>query len=171
MGIEIRSRMKGELPFKELTHQIIGAAMEVHRELGPGFLEAVYQDALALELSSRKIPFVEHPRLELWYKQTKLRRHYEPDFLVGEQVVVELKAHTNLGPADEAQALNALKSSNRTLALLINFGQASLAWRRYANLLRPGNLSFPPATLPHMQPSAEESHPLPLDNPCNPANP
>jgi GxxExxY protein len=78
------------------THAIIGAAMEVHREMGPGFLEAVYHECLEIEFQIRKIPYISKPRLKLYYKTRQLERYYEPDFLVYSSIVVEIKAEKYL---------------------------------------------------------------------------
>jgi len=101
--------------------------MEVHGILGPGFFEAVYQEALEIELSLRKIPFVAQPRLNLSYKGRELNKFYQPDFICYGEVIVEIKAEKNLTSLDEAQIINALKCAGKKTALLMNFGQESLA--------------------------------------------
>src|SRR5690242_18763868 len=93
------------------THAIIGAAMEVHRVLGPGFLEPVYQDALELELADRNIPFVREPQLVVGYKGRRLRSVYRADFLCYGRVVVELKAARTTSPRDDAQVINYLTAT------------------------------------------------------------
>jgi GxxExxY protein len=112
------------------TYQIIGAAMEVHKELGRGFLEPVYQEALQLELSDRGIPFQPQSELPIFYKGRKLKTHYRSDFVCYEHVIVELKALTRIGDSEVAQVLNYLKASRRERALLINFGSRSLQHER-----------------------------------------
>ena len=120
-----------ELIYKDEVYQIIGAAMEVYNQLGNGFLEAVYQDALVLELRLRKIAFQEQTPLELTYKGQTLRHTYVPDLIVFDKIVVELKAISMLGPNEEAQLLNYLKATGMRLGLLINFGaQRRLEWKR-----------------------------------------
>ena len=120
-----------ELIYKDEVYQIIGAAMEVYNQLGNGFLEAVYQDALVLELRLRKIAFQEQTPLELTYKGQALRHTYVPDLIVFDKIVVELKAISMLGPNEEAQLLNYLKTAGMRLGLLINFGaQRRLEWKR-----------------------------------------
>ena len=120
-----------ELIYKDEVYQIIGAAMEVYNQLGNGFLEAVYQDALVLELRLRKIAFQEQTLLELTYKGQTLRHTYVPDLIVFDKIVVELKAISMLGPNEEAQLLNYLKATGMRLGLLINFGaQRRLEWKR-----------------------------------------
>jgi GxxExxY protein len=114
------------------TYAIIGAAMEVHKILGPGHLEAVYHEALEIEFELRDIPYDSKPRMRVDYKGQELKKYYQPDFVVFDRVVVELKAQSALGSIDEAQALNSLKCSLRDVALLINFGEPSLSWKRFA---------------------------------------
>ena len=120
-----------ELIYKDEVYQIIGAAIEVYNQLGNGFLEAVYQDALVLELRLRKIAFQEQTLLELTYKGQTLRHTYVPDLIMFDKIVVELKAISMLGPNEEAQLLNYLKTTGMRLGLLINFGaQRRLEWKR-----------------------------------------
>src|SRR3970040_645759 len=90
------------------THAIIGAAMEVHRIVGPGHLEAVYQEWLEIELKLRNIPFISQPRFEIFYKEEKLKKYYIPDFIVYNEVLVEIKAEQSLSKVDEAQLINSL---------------------------------------------------------------
>ncbi len=115
------------------TFAIIGAAMEVHRELGPGFLEAVYQEALALELKRAEVPFEREPEVPVQYKGQRLDTRYRPDFICFDGIVVELKAVKAITPVEEAQAINYLKATGYPVALLLNFGSASLQQRRFAN--------------------------------------
>ena len=107
--------------------------MEVHSVLGPGRLEAVYQEALEIELELRQIPFVPKPKVTVSYKGRQLRSCYRPDFIVLEEVIVEIKAQSSLGSIDDAQILNALRCSELKVGLLINFGEQSLNWRRFVN--------------------------------------
>ncbi|MEJ2597321.1 MAG: GxxExxY protein [Anaerolineales bacterium] len=120
-----------ELIYKDEVYQIIGAAMKVYNQLGNGFLEAVYQDALDLELGIRQIAFQEQVPLELSYKGQILRHTYIPDLIMFDKIIVELKAISALGPNEEAQLLNYLKATGMRLGLLINFGaQRKLEWKR-----------------------------------------
>jgi GxxExxY protein len=114
------------------THAIIGAAMEVHRELGSGFLEAVYQEALERELSEREIPFQSQPAVQIRYKGELLNKAYYPDFICFESVVVELKAMAGLSGTEVAQVINYLKATGMKTGLLLNFGARSLEFRRLA---------------------------------------
>ena len=113
------------------TYAIIGAAMEVHRILGPGHLEAVYQEAMEIEFIERKIPHSAQPKIKIHYKIHILKKFYIPDFLVFDGVVVEIKAQSALAKADQAQILNSLRCTNNKVGLLINFGEASLNWKRF----------------------------------------
>lgn len=97
------------LLYQELTGKIIGAAMEVHRTLGCGFLEPFYQQALEIELELQGVPFVAQDELTITYKQRKLKQRYKPDFMVDQKVIVELKALDRLSSTEEAQAINYLK--------------------------------------------------------------
>jgi len=106
---------------KELTGQIIGAAIEVHRALGPGLLESAYQTCLAHEFSLRDIPFEQEKPLPVEYKGVKLDCGYRLDFLVTGKVVVELKAVNDLHPVHKAQLLTYLKVTGCKVGLLINF--------------------------------------------------
>jgi GxxExxY protein len=118
-----------ELLYKDLTYRIIGAAMEVHRVLGPGYLEAVYQAALAHELALRGIRFQQFRRLPVAYKGASVG-YYEADFVVEDKVVLEIKAVSRLLPRHEAQAHNYLAATGLRLALLLNFGADSLQRKR-----------------------------------------
>jgi len=104
--------------------------MEVHRALGCGFLEPVYQEALAIELELRHVSFVAQAELEIGYKGEVLKQKYKPDFIVERLVIVELKALTKLTTLEEALAINYLKASRLDIALVINFGARSLEWKR-----------------------------------------
>jgi GxxExxY protein len=113
------------------TYAIIGAAMEVHRQLGSGFLEAVYQEALAIELNDRNIPFVREAELPVMYKGTRLYTGYRADFICYGEIIVELKAIHNTGIIEQAQIINYLKATHMRVGLLLNFGAASLEYKRY----------------------------------------
>jgi len=118
-----------ELLYKELTFNGIGAAMEVHKILGPGFLETVYQLALAHELTLRKIPFEQQVRLPVSYKDI-LVGEYIADFMIDGKLIVEIKAVSNFNSQHQAQAMHYLAATGLRLALLLNFGTGSLEHRR-----------------------------------------
>jgi len=114
----------------ERTYKIIGAAMEVHKELGCGFLEAVYQEALGREFKGQEIPFKSQPTIQICYKGQPLDKTYQPDFVCYEEVVVEIKAISSLTGIEEAQLINYLKATGLKVGLLINFGSRSLEHKR-----------------------------------------
>ena len=117
----------------ERTYKIIGAAMEVHKEMGSGFLEAVYQEALGMELKNRGIPYKEQPVAEIFYKGKTLEKKYQPDFICFDEVIVEIKALHQLSGIEESQIINYLKATGRNVGLLINFGSKSLEYKRFIN--------------------------------------
>ena len=114
--------MNSKILFKEECYQIQGAVFEVYREMGSGFLEAVYQECLEKELSKNGVPFVSQQELMLSYKGESLRQTYKPDLVCYESIIVELKALTTTTGAHKAQVLNYLKASGNRLGLLVNFG-------------------------------------------------
>ena len=116
--------------YKDLTQEIIGAAMEVHRELGSGFLEYVYEEAICYELNSRKIYFERQKELDIYYKDLIIPGKYKPDLMIENKVIVELKAKINLTEIDEAQLLNYLKATKIRVGLLLNFSKKSLEVKR-----------------------------------------
>ena len=119
-----------DLLLKEEVYSLIGAAIEVHRELGHGFLEAVYQEALEIEMEERNVPNVAQPELLLRYKRRTLKR-YVPDFVCFDEVVVEIKATKALTEVEEAQLLNYLRATGKRVGVLINFGsRGRLEWKR-----------------------------------------
>ena len=113
------------------THAIIGAAMEVHRQLGCGFLEAVYQEAPALELAARAIPYRHEVELPVSYKGERLNTHYRADFICDDSVIVEVKALDRLSGVEEAQVIHYLKVTGKEVGWLVNFGRESLEYRRF----------------------------------------
>src|SRR3990167_2008301 len=122
-----------ELIYKEETYKIIGCCFEVYNELGPGFLEAVYQEALSIEFTKQGVPFIEHAEMNVFYKGIILKKKYYPDFLCYDDMVLEIKAMENLSPVDEAQLLNYLKGTKKPLGLLANFGAFKFQYKRFAN--------------------------------------
>ena len=112
------------------THAIIGAALEVHRTLGAGFLETVYQEALAIELADRGIAFERERELPVEYKGRRLACAYRADFLCHKDIIVELKAVSALSGVEQAQVINYLKATGLRRGLLINFGASRLEVKR-----------------------------------------
>ena len=118
-----------EILFKALSFAIIGAAMEVHKILGPGFLESVYQAALEKELTLRGIPFQHQVELPVYYKGD-LIGVYKADLVIDGKIIVEIKGISKLNASHQAQALHYLATTGLQLAILINFGAGSLEHRR-----------------------------------------
>lgn len=106
----------------EESYAIQGAVFEVYREMGNGFLEAVYQECLERELVAKSIPFTAQTELALNYKGSLLKQTYKPDFICFEKIIVELKAVKELAPEHKAQIINYLKATGLRLGLLVNFG-------------------------------------------------
>lgn len=112
------------------TYAIIGAAIEVHKVLGNGFLESVYQDALEIEFKERKIPYEREAQILVSYKNEPLNTHYRSDFVCFGSIIVELKAMKEIGSIEEAQILHYLRATGYQRGLLINFGSQSLQYKR-----------------------------------------
>lgn len=108
--------------YKEESYAIQGAIFEVYREMGCGFLEAVYQECLEKEMRLRKIPFIAQPELLLSYKGEALHQKYKPDMICFDKIIIELKAVKQTAPEHEAQLINYLKATRMKLGLLVNFG-------------------------------------------------
>ena len=115
------------------TYKVIGAAMEVHKELGCGFQEAVYHEALEKEFGTQNIPFTSQPVVKLSYKGKVLRKTHQPDFVCFSDVLIEIKALSYMSGAEEAQLLNYLKATGLEIGLLLNFGGKSLEYKRFIN--------------------------------------
>ncbi len=113
------------------TFAIIGAAYEVHRVLGTGFLEIFYKDALEIEFLERLIPFRREAPCLVQYKGRPLRQEYHVDFICFGEIVLEIKARSVTGPADHAQVISDLASAKKRYGLLLNFGAAKLEHRRF----------------------------------------
>ena len=115
----------------EKTYAIIGAAIDVLKELGCGFLEAVYQEALEREFITQGIQFKSQPVVQIAYKGSLLNKTYQPDFICYDEVILEIKAISGLSGIEEAQLINYLKASGLKVGLLINFGSRSLEHKRF----------------------------------------
>jgi GxxExxY protein len=118
-----------EYLFKEISHTVIGAALEVHGMLGPGFLEAVYERALAHEFTLRLIPFERQTALQVLYKGVEVG-DYRPDFVIDHKIILEIKAVSALISGHEAQAHHYLAATGFRLAILLNFRRKSLDIKR-----------------------------------------
>lgn len=110
------------LLFSEETYLLRGAIFDVYSQMGCGFLEAVYQEYLAVEFRQRRIPFIEQTELQLSYKDVVLKQRYKPDFICFNQIIIELKAVKSLQEEHQAQLINYLKATGMRLELLVNFG-------------------------------------------------
>lgn len=113
------------------TYAIIGAAMAVHQELGPGFLEGAYHEAMMIELAAQDVPFLHEVELPIFYKGRPLKTIYRADFVCYEDIIVEIKAIKAIGRVEEAQILHYLKASGLKTGLLLNFGALSLEYKRF----------------------------------------
>lgn len=133
------------------TYAIIGAAMEVHGQLGPGFLEAVYQEALAVEFEAREISFQREVVLPVFYKEKLLKCGYRADFICYRNIVVELKAISQLTGVDDSQLINALNATRFGRGMLLNFGAHSLEYRRRVQNLRESAQSADKINLDRME--------------------
>lgn len=122
-------KAKAEFLHKEITEKIIGAAFEVHKTLGYGFLEAVYQKALMIELELQGLQVQWEPKINVFYKGV-IVGYYEADLFVEQKVIVEIKVAKDYNPADEAQLLNELKATGVKVGLLINFGRTKVEFKR-----------------------------------------
>ena len=119
-----------DLIYKDEVYQIVGCCYEVHKNLGCGFLEAVYQEALSMEFKTAGIPFQNEKVLDISYKGQVLEKKYVADFICFDKIILELKAMDSLADNHLSQVLNYLKATNLRLGLLINFGQSSLVYKR-----------------------------------------
>jgi GxxExxY protein len=113
-----------KIPYKEECYLIQGAIFEVYKEMGTGFLEAVYQECLEIEFKKRNIPFLAQQELRLNYKGENLKQTYRPDFICYEQIIIEIKATKEIAAEHKAQVLNYLKAPKMKLGLLVNFGNS-----------------------------------------------
>lgn len=119
-----------QIIYEKECYHIIGACFEVHKELGPGFWEAVYQEALTIEFLKRKIPYEKEKELRLYYKDVKLEKRYKVDFYCYEKIILEIKALSGFLSEHESQLINYLTATKLRLGILINFGERSLKYKR-----------------------------------------
>ena len=109
------------MEWNQLTNEIIGSAIEVHRNLGPGLLESTYEECMAYELQERQLTIKRQIEIPVLYKGTQLEQNYRIDLLVNNQVIIELKSVNKLEPVHDAQLLTHLKLANKRYGLLLNF--------------------------------------------------
>lgn len=122
-----------ELLFKTESYKIIGSCMKVHSELGPGFSESVYQEALSIQFTKAEIPFEREKVLNVYFDGKKLKKSFKADFVCFESIIVELKANPFIHNDNINQTKNYLKSTNFKLGILVNFGEPSLTYKRVLN--------------------------------------
>jgi GxxExxY protein len=123
--------------FKDESYKIIGACMQVHNNLGPGFLEAVYEEALEKEFLMLNLPYLKQAKLNIYYNNEKLDKTYRADFICFDKIIVEIKAVSIVPMAFYNQLRNYLKATNLELGILINFGESSLTYKRILNKPNP----------------------------------
>lgn len=121
------------LLYEHETFKIIGACMYIHKALGCGFLESVYQEALEKEMQKLQIPFVRHKKLQIFFDGAPLDKFFVADFVCYNAIILEIKAATFLHQSNSDQVINYLKATNFSIGLLINFGESSLKWKRFIN--------------------------------------
>jgi GxxExxY protein len=125
--------------YKEESFRIIGACMKVHRTLGAGFLEAVYEEALEKEFREQKIPFERQVKLNVYYDDVKLKKQYRADFVCYDSIIIEIKAVVQIPTVFYSQLQNYLKCTRKELGMIINFGTSSLTYKRIINLNSSNN--------------------------------
>ncbi len=119
--------------YKEESYKIIGACMEVHKKLGPGFLEKVYCEALEIEFNKADIPYIREKKLPIYYDNQLMKSYYKADFVCFDKIILEIKAAKVLVEAHIQQTLNNTVSTKFSLGLLVNFGEQSLKYKRLVN--------------------------------------
>jgi len=124
---------KSKILFKEESYQIIGACMKVHRVLGAGFLESVYEEALEKEFLKEDIAFERQIKLPVYYENQPLKKFFKADFICFNKIIIEIKAVNQMPMIFNKQLKNYLSATNYRLGILINFGQSSLAYKRIVN--------------------------------------
>lgn len=116
--------------YREEAYKIIGACMEVHKQLGHGFLESVYKEALEIEFKNRNIDYQREKKYNIYYKDTQLSKYYIADFVIFDTIILEIKAQTNVIDENIRQVLNYLAVSKCKFGLIVNFGEESLKFKR-----------------------------------------
>lgn len=119
-----------KIVYKEDSYRIIGICMDVHRELGHGFLEIVYKDALEFEFRKENIKYAREVEYTVLYKDVLLPHKFYADFVVYDKIIFEVKGVSGIADEHIAQTLNYLKASGNKLGLLVNFGESSLKYKR-----------------------------------------
>ena len=122
-----------DLLYKEESYLIIGSCMKVHTELGPGFLESVYQEALEMQFKKDAVPYEREKLLHIYFDGDQLKKHFKADYVCFDVIVVELKATPFIYQKDMDQTLNYLNATKTRLGILVNFGSRSLTYKRLLN--------------------------------------
>lgn len=152
-----------DLLLKNEVYAIIGAAMEVYNQLGSGFGEAIYQEALEIESDLRKLPNTHQQEIYITYKGITMKQFFKPDFIYYDKIIVEIKAIEMLTSREEAQLLNYLKATGFPVGLLINFGHENdLQWKRMA-FTGQKSLKTPRVIIPLQTPRINDPKPIDLD--------
>ena len=119
--------------YKDESYKIIGACMKVHRELGAGFLESIYEEALKKEFLNSGIPFNNQVKLNVYYNGEKLNKFYKADFICYDKIILEIKSVSQVPNIFYSQIKNYLTATKKELGMLVNFGQSSLTYKRIIN--------------------------------------
>lgn len=119
-----------QILYKNESYFVVGLCMDVHNELGKGFSESVYGDALEIELKSNGVPFRKEAKFDIIYKGELLKHHYFADFIIDDKMILELKAVEKIGNAHVKQTMNYLAASKMKLGLIVNFGEDQLTYKR-----------------------------------------
>ena len=128
--------MPTKLVLEEESYKVLGACIKVHKQLGNGFSEEVYQEALIREMHEAEIPFEHEKKLSIYYNGTKLNTYLTADFVCFQKIMIEIKCLNFINQNAKRQAVNFLKSTNMEVGLLINFGERSLTWKRLVHTPR-----------------------------------
>lgn len=121
--------------FEQEGYHIIKAFYNVHNKLGPGFLEAVYQEALEIEFKTLGIPYQRETKISIWYGDKKLNKYYKADFICFDQIIIEIKSMAYLAEAHFKQTINELKATKLPLAYLVSFGGPKVKFKRIINTI------------------------------------
>jgi GxxExxY protein len=121
------------LLYEKETYKIIGACMAVHKNLGSGFLESVYEEALEKEFIKRNVPYKRQKKVHVYYEDEPLNKYFRVDFLCFNEIILEIKAAQFLHSDTNKQTINYIHATNKPVGLLINFGEKSLNWKRFIN--------------------------------------
>lgn len=125
--------METKILYKDESYKIVGACMKVHRSLGSGFLEAVYQEALIKEFTNAEIPFKSQVKLNIFYEGQQLKKYYIADFICYDKIIIEIKSVSQIPNVFYSQLKNYLTATKKELGMLVNFGEPSLVYKRILN--------------------------------------